>query len=720
MERAYGDGRGRVGSRWLAADELDLFFGLCEARGLDSGSFPERERIEQMMRTCREVVRGVFAEGDGGEILVGAAVIWPLRAGAQERIADRRIADGRGITRKDLESSWSRARYAYIACVVAREHCGSQVMSAVRIDIETLGAKVLAVYTRPSTPEGRRAVDRYRFEPLWPGGEIFERRLESPQRWRLGRSRIRRQLPELWRRGELSYYDNMTRGFASVARAGKWGLLFVYGVLLVATIASALSGVVVPFDEEVRRSLVAPLISSAATLGGLATTVFFLTAQLKITGVSQYGLTALYRFRDYAPVLGSSFATIAAAVATILSAPPRADSYLLFALISLGLLMVSIVLQSIDLITNMDPVTVARKFLGRVNGDQAEQWGLAKVRINMPDDGHDAVFDIRLKSHRSNFGLRDPLMPVHEILQKASKQRYGQIVSCMAEQIVGAYDGEWTMQFPDIHRWHTAARAGDPRAPGLDDGQWSQEGAALRLQLAMLYLHYLRRVHRNRTFDLTADDRRQTAQFVISRLIVVLARDSRLDEDHRDGPVQVLKTRQEFEQVLRLCVIVVTLIGSDFRTGAHRIEPSGRPDSLMAFVYAIKALQLAGFGELSADAAEALAWLLESPNLSRADIQFALEELAFDPDLRAIVVDAHGDAARLERPRILEPVGDREHPWKAFEDEVRATRMSVAAEREAAAVKDAVGRLLAEEAARAVLEGREPLDPPADDERAAS
>ena len=101
----------------------------------------------------------------------------------------------------------------------------------------------------------------------------------------------------------LAQYDIHSARLASACRAlsyVRWAALVLALVFCVLDRGQlfALS------DQAQITSMASASISVAATLGGLTATIFFLSAQLRVIDIAQYGVTELFRLRDYLPLMG--------------------------------------------------------------------------------------------------------------------------------------------------------------------------------------------------------------------------------------------------------------------------------------------------------------------------------------------------------------------------------------------------------------------------------
>lgn len=629
---------GALAVEWMTgADAPEQLVALCERAGLPESSFPSVERLRTLRARNPDIIAGVYSQREpgGARTLVGAAVILPITAPTASKLEDGRIDSGKKIGANELRRSWragARGDDLYISVLVADP--------AFRRGVVEAGARVLAVlqgpraaFTRASTAEGRTSSTRLGFSPI-PSttNSIWIKRPATAPITLRGQNA-----------GTLAAYDKRLRAISATARIARPALYLLCVAAIVALCALIFShgqiGRALTQSLDLVPAQVTPVMTTAATLGGLALTVFFLTAQLRMSGISQYGMTAIYRVRDVTPLVVLTGLTVLSGAFVLVAGPGIAREAVAVAagvaVISNAFLIALIVLLSLELIRNLDPVAVARRFASTLRGENADEWGLVQVRQSTGD----TRLDVELRKNRTNFGLRDPLMPIHEIHLAAVHQRYGQVLGVLAEQIARAYGCPWRQQFPDSGAWPTRPL----------DGRWSRlrswarslrvkrgwQAERDRLQLAMLILHYVKRIHRNQSIQKVPEDyRRQSALFVMSRLIVVLA----------SGIPAWRVSNEETSLVLRLCVDVVFRIGSDFaRVPNPGILAEKRPrvdnELFRAFAAAIQALAANGHAALAADAAHAARWLMNSGSIARSRLNGFAEGVRDYPYLVRILRD---------------------------------------------------------------------------------
>lgn len=589
---------GGVLVEWMTGDaDVTRFVELCTSREMPNSAFPDETRLRSLRARCNQVVLGVYTLHE--RELLGGAVLLPLRGSVARRLDRDGLADGVRIQPSDMRARWRRGGTdLYVSTLVAKSGAAPAVLRAATRELPDLLGNSSA-FARVATPGGARAARYLRFQPH--GGSL----------WRRARAE-RNSGPTLTPR-RLAHYDNALNMLSAFVRVARPAILATYFTLLFGLLLSLFLPMG-DFSDWVNEVLavpttsMAPVMGTAATAGSLALTVFFFTAQSRLSGINQYGVTAMYRVRDLVPLVLMTTATVACGTgfllvqgnASIASTPSRLLAGV--AVISQVCLLLFIVVLSLGLIRGLDPVAVARQFARELHGQDADEWGLVTV-----SDGPDGL-KVSLNQRRVNFGLRDPLMPIHELtLSSPSPQRYGQLLSVLAERIGHEYGCRWTQQFPDSGDWDVVgSRKGTRRRDlwfGLRTaiGQSDRSLRRERLQLTMLLLHYFRRIHRNPQLKIQTDYRRQAAQFVLSRLITVIA---------RTKPLPGVST-DETRLVISLCIDALLRVGADYSPDGVFAEnrPEVPNELLRAFVTAIDALDANQFADLAEDAAMALNWL---------------------------------------------------------------------------------------------------------------
>lgn len=638
-----------VSVEWMEAPaSVEAYVALCQDCELPADAYPAAERVTRLMRRCRRILLGVFEDGSEPRRLVGAVVMLPILPHiAQELDEAARVAGGE-IEGKDLRRRWRRdgRQAAYISSLVAAPGYEAVVLRAVMARIWK-HVRVTKLYTRASTAGGRSAAKALGLAPLARRSPIWSATAPPHPDDSTGR----------YRRMRLGRVDRVHVGTERVLAVSKR----VGAVIAIAVLVAFLA---IPWPQRVEAfpgiarmdgSTLAGLVAATVALGALTLTMMVLTGQLRVSGVRDYGLSSLYRYRDVVPLVVSTGIAGLAGILAIALGEPDPNWWVLLggvSVIAQCAVVVFSFLGGLEMVMNMDPVSIARRFARRIRPSDANDWGLVEVAREA-----DGSVRVTLRTHRTNFGLRDPLMPTHELLMSANAQRYGQILSVLAGRVANAYGLRWATQFPDPDTWDlvsTRSRAG-VRERAIAHG-WLR-GLALtssgrgrrseeRLQLVMLILHYFRRVHRNPDSLVQRDRRRQAAQFVLARLALVLAR----------GPVTPDATEGEVEVVLDLVTDTVLRIAADFAPGA--IHAADRPafarEDLNAFGRAVAAMHHNGHDRAARHATQTLRWLMNHGAVSRQRLAGAIEQVSRLPRLRRLITDARSKAA---------PAFVRASPW---------------------------------------------------------
>jgi hypothetical protein len=420
----------------------------------------------------------------------------------------------------------------------------------------------------------------------------------------------------------LAKYDIHSSRLASACRAlsyVRWGALVLTLVFCVLDRGQLLA----LSDQAQITSMASASISVAATLGGLTTTIFFLSAQLRVIDIAQYGVTELFRLRDYLPLMGLVAGAIGFGL-TSLSQPtceatscpfiftpgiPLIGGLAVYptrfaaelALVFVLSIVLTVILLGMTLMANLDPISVARKFARRMSVFDAEEWGLVTVEFAKVGTAH-IVAHCQIQSNRKNFGLRDPLMPVHELVIHSNTQRFGQLLGVLLERVVRQYGRAWTSHAPDLERWVLIepARAHAPRISMKGNDSVEIEPAAYRasaqLYLALLVIHYIRRIPRNKAFVGSEDMRRQAAQFQLARLIATMCT---VTVPNRYAAAGV-------NTVIDCATNAILHISADFSAS----DPHGKSEGLQALAAAASVLAAFGREAQARYAVDVLLWCL--------------------------------------------------------------------------------------------------------------
>lgn len=354
-------------------------------------------------------------------------------------------------------------------------------------------------------------------------------------------------------------------------------------------------------DSSAVASAAGVAVGAAAGLGGIAATLFFITAQLQVAGVSRRGLIELYRVRLLVPILVSTVSIIVAGSTAILL--PRVGSgpgrfLAVFALVALVPFLIAVVHLAVLSLVYFEPLSVAQQFANALTFTDVDEWQLLDLQVGSLESAGCVPLRCEVRSNRMNFGLRDPLMPIQELIEHARNKELGRLESVLIGRVTEEFRLPWTQQAPDPDLWELS--------PGLTRRQrvarlWRRvrrhrtdrtgddlEPTRRRLALLLLVVHYFRRLPSNRAIEeIPADVRRQQTQFLLCRLAFVLAH----QHDRRDRRVVRLSrdVLRDAERRTALILVVYAIAGLSgfFRTcpSTNRIEP---PWALTATAVALK------------------------------------------------------------------------------------------------------------------------------------
>jgi hypothetical protein len=473
------------------------------------------------------------------------------------------------------------------------------------------------------------------------------------------------------RYSRLAKYDRRAARLARLTHAlsfAHW-----YGIALIAAIFCATSGgLLFGTDASTVKTIAASTITIAATLGGLSTTIFFLTAQLKVGGIAQYGLTELYRLRDHLPLMLTTMSAIVFGFISLISAPCDVQTcvsfpgvlwidrvvidpnrqFAMLALLTIGLLMLMSIILGLTLISNLEPVTVARRYAMRVDQGDAVEWGLFTMTFSDTPGHETQVARYQLVSNRRNFGLRDPIMPIHELVETAPNQRFGQLIGVMLARVVTEYGLKWKSQAPDVDDWTweptTARRNLEPSHPtDIRAVEREQQRARGRFSLAILMIHYARRIPLNNKCETPRDVRRQSVQFQMCRLVATLA-------DSKNPP-------HDIDDVIDLALNAVLHVSVD----AQKTDPHGKSESLWALAAAARVLHDSGRIKQALSSVDILAWCsAHTRQISGVRETAVLDNLrAGDPELLARFTKRRALYGKKSATKL--PTVGKCDPWNA-------------------------------------------------------
>jgi hypothetical protein len=390
------------------------------------------------------------------------------------------------------------------------------------------------------------------------------------------------------------------------------------------------------------RSTLSTSVAVTATVGGLFASVYFLTAQVGSNGLRGYGLSELYRAPELFLLLGSLVGALIAGTAA-LALPVDFEALfatMAFAAISLGLYVILIVLPvGLIQVENLNYRLVALKLVRQITTRGIVAWGLSDVRKEA------GRFSATLLHQGIDYRRKDPLRPIHDLVETAASQRdthlIGRIVELLCERIAFSLG---------------ARSSGVPLYSRLDE----LEVRAFRAltptcsitrstMVAVHILHYLRRLAVNvgRSWE-RWDSGRHSTHHALSRLVATLA------AHDRDGVV------------IRMCLFVILHISLDYRA----IAPYGRVEPLTALFVSANVLvrrERRAEAILAAEVLGVISARTEQVSFSRVgDFRSLL-----DPELHQYYVNAAQVA--VDDDWLPEPRSDDLWPSLAIPDTLRLT-----------------------------------------------
>lgn len=317
-------------------------------------------------------------------------------------------------------------------------------------------------------------------------------------------------------------------------------------------------------------------VGAAAGLGGIAATLFFITAQLRVAGVARRGLVELYRVRLLVPLLASTVAVMLTGSSAILLPDDNATwprGLAVFALLALVPFLIAVVHLATLSLVYFEPLSVAHHFADTLTFDDVDEWQLFDLSIGRGSSSDRLPLRCTVRSNRMNFGLRDPLMPIQELVENSKNKELGRLEAVLLRRMAHIYRLPWTHQAPDPAMWgHETGEARRFIVPSY--ARWKSRGVPRpyqRIALLLLILHYFRRLPDNDNIHLIPPDvRRQQTQFLLCRIAFVLAHET------PKGFGRDLTGSDERRTALVLAVYAIAGLSSEFRDvkAENAIEPA--------------------------------------------------------------------------------------------------------------------------------------------------
>lgn len=356
-----------------------------------------------------------------------------------------------------------------------------------------------------------------------------------------------------------------------------WGSWFVtIALAAVAAWALVVSGFIGVDREDAVLSTAGVAVGAAAGLGGISATLFFITAQLRIAGVARRGLVELYRVGLLVPLLASTVAVMIAGSGAILLPGDLAGlsrALAVFALLALVPFLIAVVHLATLSLVYFEPISVAHHFADTLTFDDVNEWQLFDLSVQTSSSTDRLLLRCTVRSNRMNFGLRDPLMPIQELVENSKNKELGRLEAVLLRRMAHIYRLRWTHQAPDPAIW--GRETGEERR-GIVRRYLGRNSGTVprsyqRLALLLLILHYFRRLPENDNIRLIPPDvRRQQTQFLLCRMAFVLA------HEEPEGRGSRHSESAERRTALILVIYAIAGLSSEFRdvTSRNLIEPA--------------------------------------------------------------------------------------------------------------------------------------------------
>ncbi|WP_344069702.1 hypothetical protein [Nostocoides vanveenii] len=298
----------------------------------------------------------------------------------------------------------------------------------------------------------------------------------------------------------------------------RWGNV-IFSVLTTGLIVAAITlppSHIPQFTETQSATVFASAITLATTLGGLLGLIFFITAQVRPSGLGNAGLRILYRDQTFPTVVAALVITL---TASILGLAIRSSDMMwsgrLACIALVGCLFVTWSAVPISMLAyeNMRPDTAAKKILQDLNANTVARYGLVDILR-----GETGQVTISLRSDGLDYSRHDPLRAFHELVQQAilAKDRLllGNLLSLLFERVAKILDAPWPSDSLASADWRIRAKIRSRIRFPQDD----------QLAVAVHALHYVVRLARNLKRDWgSLDVGRHSAEYNIAKFAACLA-----------------------------------------------------------------------------------------------------------------------------------------------------------------------------------------------------
>jgi hypothetical protein len=265
-------------------------------------------------------------------------------------------------------------------------------------------------------------------------------------------------------------------------------------------------------------------IATVATVGGLFSAIYFLTAQVAVSGLRNYGIGDLYRAPELALLLAAIVISISAGLVGLVL--PRefqqqggiatgacliAGFYVVLIIVPIGLIQVE----------NMTFSVVALKIAQQISTRRIQAWGLAGISWN---ENH--VLSATLENHQLEFTRRDPLRAFHDVVMTAVAERDTHLVGRLIGILCARICAQFGARGPDGYLYSLPSTVFRRLALRLGRDRSTEKAALVTIHIA----HYIRRRAANLRTEWAApvisedwDTGRHASQFELSRTIARIA-----------------------------------------------------------------------------------------------------------------------------------------------------------------------------------------------------
>lgn len=266
-------------------------------------------------------------------------------------------------------------------------------------------------------------------------------------------------------------------------------------------------------ESTQRNALLGASLAVVSTLGGLVGLIYFLTAQIRPSGMKSSAVGVIYRDAIFKVVLVSIMAALFSGILGLTGAfPDEVTNRLTGANLTASFAVISSLLPvAIIQFENLNTGVLADKLLRSFSADSVGKYGLVAVHIQ---EFGNAVIEV--KTNGLNYERFDPLRPFHELIEQAIADRdrllLGRLLGSLCSRVAHIMGARWPGEGSATSDW-ASVRTGRRE---LSEGDY---------QVAVHAVHYIVRLAKNLLQSWPGlDVGRHGAQYQLIKLCAALAK----------------------------------------------------------------------------------------------------------------------------------------------------------------------------------------------------